>query len=155
MILGFDNLDKDMTARCLMTYIMAVLEAVKPSAKADVFMSGGGSPKHLILASRLNEITAIETDYPFRLANQGIALNLELVLKEIAPIMTIQDPLVFADKLEEIYPDDRVDIKSIDAPLMSSCDCYCCKNYSQAYLSHLMEVKELNALILIAIHNAT
>ncbi len=33
------------------------------------------------------------------------------------------------------------------------CDCYTCKYYTRAYIYHMLEVKEMNANILLAIHN--
>lgn len=41
------------------------------------------------------------------------------------------------------------DFSAID----SNCDCYTCKNYSQAYLRHLFNAKEILALELASIHN--
>jgi queuine tRNA-ribosyltransferase len=55
-------------------------------------------------------------------------------------------------------PDGRVDILSarylaVNAPLMESCDCYSCRNFSAAYLHHLFKAKELLGLRLATIHN--
>lgn len=38
-------------------------------------------------------------------------------------------------------------------PIESNCQCYTCKNFSRAYLRHLIIVKEMLAPILISIHN--
>ncbi len=38
-------------------------------------------------------------------------------------------------------------------PLDSKCDCYCCKNYTKAYLRHLMKANELLVYRLLSIHN--
>jgi len=38
-------------------------------------------------------------------------------------------------------------------PLMDSCPCYTCSNYTQAYLHHLVHAKELLAATLLTIHN--
>lgn len=45
--------------------------------------------------------------------------------------------------------------KESKSPLVEGCECYTCKNYNRAYLYHMLEVKEMNANILIAIHNVT
>ncbi|CAF0995281.1 unnamed protein product [Adineta steineri] len=37
--------------------------------------------------------------------------------------------------------------------LLSNCECYCCKNYTQAYVYHLIQTKELLGRTLITIHN--
>ena len=41
------------------------------------------------------------------------------------------------------------------APLDSECDCYCCKNYSKAYLRHLINVNEMMGGMLLSLHNIT
>lgn len=38
-------------------------------------------------------------------------------------------------------------------PLDPECDCYCCRNFSRAYLRHLIKVKEILGGVLISIHN--
>jgi queuine tRNA-ribosyltransferase len=39
------------------------------------------------------------------------------------------------------------------APLDPGCRCYTCKNYSRAYIHHLFRAKDLNAAILMSLHN--
>ena len=39
------------------------------------------------------------------------------------------------------------------SPLDEECDCYCCKNYTKAYLRHLFSVNEILGSRLITIHN--
>jgi len=41
------------------------------------------------------------------------------------------------------------------APLDESCGCYCCKNFSKAYLRHLVMAKEILGATLLSIHNLT
>ncbi len=38
-------------------------------------------------------------------------------------------------------------------PLVEGCTCYCCRNYSRAYLRHLAVAREMLAGILLSIHN--
>lgn len=38
-------------------------------------------------------------------------------------------------------------------PVDSECDCYCCRNYSRAYIRHLINVGEMFGGILLSIHN--
>lgn len=42
-----------------------------------------------------------------------------------------------------------------DMPLDPECDCYCCKNFSRAYLRHLFSVGEILALRMASLHNVT
>ena len=39
------------------------------------------------------------------------------------------------------------------APIMDNCDCYTCKNYTAAYLCHLLHARESLAGTLLSIHN--
>ncbi len=38
-------------------------------------------------------------------------------------------------------------------PLDAQCDCYCCRNYSRAYLRHLFKAEEMLGATLLSIHN--
>ena len=54
--------------------------------------------------------------------------------------------------------DGRINIKNARfkhdfTPLMSECNCNCCKNYNSAYLHHLFKTDEITAKILASIHN--
>ena len=41
------------------------------------------------------------------------------------------------------------------SPLDKNCDCYCCANYSKAYIRHLINVNEMLAAMLLSLHNIT
>jgi queuine tRNA-ribosyltransferase len=38
-------------------------------------------------------------------------------------------------------------------PLDERCNCYVCRNYTRSYLHHLVKFKEINAAILLSLHN--
>ena len=40
-----------------------------------------------------------------------------------------------------------------DKPLDPACNCYCCRNFSRAFLRHLLLAREMNAAILTSLHN--
>lgn len=40
-------------------------------------------------------------------------------------------------------------------PLDPECDCYCCKNYTKAYLRHLVNVGEMMGGMMLSLHNIT
>lgn len=40
-------------------------------------------------------------------------------------------------------------------PLDANCNCYCCKNYTKAYLRHLINVDEMLGAMLLSLHNIT
>lgn len=39
------------------------------------------------------------------------------------------------------------------SPLDDECDCYACKNYTRAYIRHLIKANEILAVRLLSIHN--
>lgn len=41
------------------------------------------------------------------------------------------------------------------SPLDSECNCYCCKNYTKAYLRHLINQGEMLSAMLLSLHNIT
>ena len=41
------------------------------------------------------------------------------------------------------------------SPLDPNCDCYCCRNYSKAYLRHMINVGEMMGGMLLSLHNIT
>ena len=38
-------------------------------------------------------------------------------------------------------------------PVDEECDCYCCRNYTRAYIRHLIKCKEILGVRLLSIHN--
>ena len=44
-------------------------------------------------------------------------------------------------------------MKKIFGPLDSECDCYTCKNYTRAYIRHLVKTNEILGVRLLSIHN--
>lgn len=45
----------------------------------------------------------------------------------------------------------KEDFTSLD----DECDCYCCKNYTKAYLRHMINAGEMNGAMLLSLHNIT
>lgn len=48
---------------------------------------------------------------------------------------------------------NEINFKDDFDPILKSCECYTCKNYSRAYINHLLLTTELLAPILLTIHN--
>lgn len=48
----------------------------------------------------------------------------------------------------------NADYKEDFSPLDSGCNCYACKNYSRAYIRHLLNAEEILGLRLVSYHNA-
>ena len=108
-----------------------MLEHVGPRLPANKphYLMGVGTPEDLV-AGVANGIDMFDCVMPTRNARNGWLFTR------------------FGDvKIKNArYKDDQ-------APLDESCDCYCCKNFSRAYLHHLHRSKEILGARLNTIHN--
>ena len=93
------------------------------------YLMGVGSPDYLIEAAMAG-IDMCDCVLPTRIARHGTAMthNGKLVVRNGA------------------YAEDF-------APLDEECDCYTCKNYTRAYIRHLLNVNEILGMRLLSIHN--
>ena len=93
------------------------------------YLMGVGSPDYLIEAA-LSGIDMCDCVLPTRLARHGTAL-------------TSKGKLVIRNN------EYAKDWNKLD----EDCDCYTCKNYSRAYLRHLIKCNEILGMRLISLHN--
>ena len=93
------------------------------------YLMGVGTPDYLIEAA-LAGIDMCDCVLPTRIARNGTAL-------------TSRGKLVVRNATYE--RDWR--------PLDEECDCYACKNYTRAYIRHLVKAKEILGVRLLSIHN--
>ncbi len=70
----------------------------------------------------------------------------------ILPAKNAQDGLVYTSRGVLRYKGAKFAYQH-NLPLDPNCDCYCCRNYSRAYLRHLFKEKEPLGWTLAAIHN--
>ena len=93
------------------------------------YLMGVGTPDYLIEAA-LAGIDMCDCVLPTRIARNGTALtsNGKVVVRNA------------------IYKEDW-------RPLDEECDCYACKNYTRAYIRHLINAKEILGVRLLSIHN--
>ena len=110
-----------------------MLEAMYPEFPTDVprYLMGVGSPDCLIEGVRRG-IDMFDCVLATRIARNGTAL-------------TSKGKVVVRNGK---YKDDFT-------PLDSECDCYCCRNYSKAYLRHMINVGEMTGAMLLSLHNIT
>ncbi len=93
------------------------------------YMMGVGSPDYLIEAA-IAGIDMCDCVLPTRIARHGTA-------------MTSHGKLVVRNaSFEKDF-----------SPLDQECDCYTCKNYTRAYIRHLINTKEILGIRLLSIHN--
>ena len=95
------------------------------------YLMGVGSPDCLIEGVRRG-IDMFDCVLATRIARNGTAL-------------TSQGKIVVRNGK---YKDDFT-------PLDPECDCYCCRNYSKAYLRHMINVGEMMGGMLLSLHNIT
>ena len=108
-----------------------MLEKMRPVLPADVprYLMGVGSPDCLVEGT-LRGIDMFDCVLATRVARNGTAL-------------TSRGKVVVRNGR---YKEDFT-------PLDPECDCYCCKNYTKAYLRHLVNVGEMAGGMLLSLHN--
>lgn len=112
----------------LMYKVLDVLNPVMPTNKPRYLM-GVGSPDCLVEAV-MRGVDMFDCVLPTRIARNGTA-------------MTSQGRIVVRNAS---YQKDFT-------PLDHKCDCYTCKNFTRAYLRHLIKSGEILSSILLTIHN--
>ena len=108
----------------ILNYTTKLLPKEKPR-----YLMGVGSPDYLIEAA-LSGIDMCDCVLPTRIARNGTAF-------------TSKGKLVVRNAT---YERDF-------SPLDSECDCYACRNYTRAYIRHLIKAKEILGVRLLSIHN--
>ena len=114
--------------RSLMYEILEMSLPLLPDGKPRYFM-GLGSPLD-VLRGVIVGIDIFDSVFPTRNARHGIAF-------------TSEGPL---DIRKSRYRDQMI-------PLDEGCDCPACRNYTRAYIHHLMKENELLGLYLLTVHN--
>ena len=110
-----------------------MLEAMYPELPTDIprYLMGVGSPDCLI-EGVARGIDMFDCVLATRIARNGTAL-------------TSRGKVVVRNGK---YKDDFT-------PLDPECNCYCCRNYSKAYLRHMINVGEMMGGMLLSLHNIT
>lgn len=108
-----------------------ILESTVPLLPEDKprYLMGVGTPGYLIEGSKRG-IDMFDCVYPTRIGRNGT-------------IMTSQGRIIVRDKK---YERDFT-------PMDPECDCYACRNYTKAYVRHLIKANELLGLRLTTWHN--
>ncbi|NER29753.1 MAG: tRNA guanosine(34) transglycosylase Tgt [Symploca sp. SIO1C4] len=119
-----------------------------------------GEPAHLI-----HQI--VETTVPYLPENKprylmGIGTYQEMVLAVAAGVDLFDCviPTRLGRHGTALVKGERWNLKNAQfredfAPLDESCPCYCCQNFSRAYLNHLVRSKEPLGYMLLSLHNVT
>ncbi len=110
-----------------------LLDYLQPLLPTDVprYLMGVGSPDCLIEGT-LRGVDMFDCVLATRIARNGTA-------------MTSRGRIVVRNgKYKEDF-----------TPLDEECDCYCCRNYTKAYLRHMVNVNEMYGAMLLSLHNIT
>lgn len=113
-----------------------------------------------ILNATLSGVDLFETCFPFELSDKCHALIIQTVESEkLQALAETPTPLEASKMLKgkfTKYLDLSQQIhQEVHEPLQKECGCSTCKLYTKAYLYHLIEVKEMNANILIGMYYFT
>lgn len=108
-----------------------MLEEMRPHLPTDVprYLMGVGSPDCLV-EGVLRGVDMFDCVLATRVARNGTAL-------------TSRGKVVVRNGK----------YKTDFSPLDPECDCYCCRNYTKAYLRHLVNVGEMTGAMLLSLHN--
>jgi queuine tRNA-ribosyltransferase len=117
-----------------------------------------GEPKEITLAVLSETVALLPSDKPRYLMGVGSPEDLFEGVARGVDIFDCALPTRVARNGALFTAQGRVNIrnavyKTMDAPLDPDCDCYTCRNFSAAYLSHLFRAGELLALRLATVHN--
>jgi queuine tRNA-ribosyltransferase len=113
--------------------IHGIVEATAPYLPADKprYLMGVGTYREMVRAIA-SGIDLFDCVIPTRLGRHGAAL-------------------VQGERWNLKNAQFREDFTSLDA----SCPCYCCQNFTRAYLNHLVRSKEVLGYMLLSLHNVT
>lgn len=108
-----------------------VLDVLGPNLPANIphYLMGAGTPDYIIEAVARG-VDMFDCVYQTRSARNGLA-------------MTANGTLMLRN----------AKYKTDFTPLEEGCDCYACRNYTKAYIRHLVIAKEMLACRLLSIHN--
>lgn len=108
----------------MLEYLKTIMPENKPR-----YLMGVGSPDDLIIGA-MNGIDMFDCVLPTRNARHGSAFTHNGKIQ-------VKNSKLFSDP----------------SPLDAECDCYVCKNFSRAYLNHLIKSEEILGMRLVTYHN--
>lgn len=104
-----------------------------------------GAPWDVVAAVRRG-VDIVDATFPFDMAESGFATQLAV------------DPCGGVSESEQSRPLSYTNLRDrrwerCGDPIIVNCECFACKAYSKAYVRHLLEVREMMGVTLLAAHN--
>ncbi|MFH1175261.1 MAG: tRNA guanosine(34) transglycosylase Tgt [bacterium] len=128
-----------------------------PEDKPRYYM-GAGKPEDIVAAVALG-VDMFDCVIPTRNARHGsLFINKISLLDEegLGEVFQKNFPLFKGGLKGDFYHTIQITnskFKTDFSPISENCDCYACKNYSKAYIRHLIDIKESLGMKLSTIHN--
>jgi len=110
-------------------------------------------PDNVIRALELG-IDLFDASYPSILSGRGSALVLPLNYKKVRaklPVEPVNDDVTESRTVELDLKDEK--FKADFSPVLQGCDCYTCRQFTKAYINHLLNTSEMLAQVLLTLHN--
>ena len=113
-----------------------------------------------ILHGIYHGIDFFNSDWPFQMAQKGLAFNLNI--NSFLEKKNFDNNFIEEKLEDEIFEGKNIlklniydqKFEKDDARLVESCECYTCKtNFSRSYINHLLKCHEMTANVLLTIHN--
>eukprot|EP00796_Vickermania_ingenoplastis_P011417 gene11417-7921_t len=117
------------------------LQQIRRKRPRSVCMCMANSFPQFLVALE-NNVSFIESSFPWNLAQKGIAI----VLPSSATTTPQRNEALLLDLHDHTY---KLDI----SPLQDGCNCFTCSRHTRAYVHHLLSVQEMNSPILLVMHN--
>lgn len=161
--LGYPQMDSSTRFKLVETVLKELPES-KPR-----LLPGAHKPDDILQALEMG-IDVFDSSYPYEVTQRGCALvfPFDATLKANSSSVTEStdsshpeqssneddsstksgdiDPRFELDLSEKRFAEDF-------SPVVSGCECYCCKSHTKAYINHLLNVNELLARVLLMNHN--
>ena len=153
----YTNSNKDNISRSI------IFDMIKDSLPNHTISLNSDGEFIKVLEGWYHGVSLFEASFPFDLSRKGKAsliskkswsdkithlnkINYDVKVTEVKEIFQRQDTTKAIDLYKECFEKDLT-------PISIGCECYTCKNFTKAYINHLLRHKEMLANVLLTIHN--
>jgi queuine tRNA-ribosyltransferase len=127
----------------------------------DGYAVGGvsvGEPEPVMMEAVRNGVAELPVDRPRYLMGVGVMRQLVAAVSLGVDMFDCVMPTRYARHGTAItrakrYPVKAAEYKVDTRPVEEGCGCYCCRNFTRAYVRHLFNVNEILGVRLLSVHN--